>query len=98
MNQVYLKVGNTEFNLQNLKDFTKDQFIETYTRILNIDVNEAWKIIQKELGNNGSTKELSEESGKNKRKRVNENASNVSGLQGENNLPEHTGTIVPEGN
>jgi hypothetical protein len=45
-----MKVGNMHFNLDVLKDVSKEEFIQCYRGKLDgIDINEAYEIIQNEL-------------------------------------------------
>lgn len=42
-----LKVGNTTFNTESLKGWTKDEFKKAYKGKISIDIDEAWKEVYK---------------------------------------------------
>ena len=44
-----MKIGNTTFNLEALKGITRSDFMTMYEGKLNVDINEAWKAISKEV-------------------------------------------------
>jgi len=52
-----MQIGNISFNLESIKDISKDEFIKLYRGQLDgADINDAFELIQKEL-NKTETKE-----------------------------------------
>lgn len=56
-----MKIGNISFNPEVFKDFTKEEFFEVVKGHINIDKEEAWKLVCEA---NGSTEKPSVKSKK----------------------------------